>query len=154
MSRHSYCRAFWYKLKKMNPKIVVVSPTFETKDFRRKEVDLATVPFEYGCGRRSKSWRKSLHSLGTRIRKDLVVEKIAISLEKVPLPMDLPAWRESQVDFSESRQSFESTRVHTSLVCASGSYTMASTHSSWRLHIKSRSDSSSSTSVSATCADQ
>ena len=31
-------QGFWQKLKKNNPKIVVMSPTFETKDFKKKEV--------------------------------------------------------------------------------------------------------------------
>ena len=42
------------------------------------------------------------HHFGTRIRKDLVVEKSAISRETVSLPMDPPSWRETQVDFSIS----------------------------------------------------
>ena len=29
---------FWLKLKKKNPKIVVMSPTFETKGFKQREV--------------------------------------------------------------------------------------------------------------------
>ena len=56
--------------------------------------------------------------------------------------MDSPEWRETQVDFSPSRQSFASTGVSTSLARASGSNRIASTHSSWRLRIKSKSDSS------------
>ena len=31
-------QGFWQKLKKKNPKIVVMSPTFETKDFKMKEM--------------------------------------------------------------------------------------------------------------------
>ena len=31
-------QGFWQKLKKKNPKIVVMSPTFQTKDFKREEV--------------------------------------------------------------------------------------------------------------------
>ena len=51
-------QGFWHKLKKKNPKIVLMSPTFETKSFKKKEVvwqqtksfkkersGTATVPF-------------------------------------------------------------------------------------------------------------
>ena len=38
--------------------------------------------------------------VGTRIRKDLVVENGTIPSETVSLPMDSPAWTETQVDFS------------------------------------------------------
>ena len=31
-------QGFWHKLKKKNPKIVVISPTVETKSFKKKEV--------------------------------------------------------------------------------------------------------------------
>ena len=65
--------------------------------------------------RTSNSWRKTLPYFG-RNRKNLVVEKrCKISRKKVPLPMDPPAWRETQVDCSQSRQSFASTGVTTSL---------------------------------------
>ena len=67
-------QGFWHKLKKKNPKIVAMSPTVETKSFKEKEV--------YGRGRTSNSWRKTLPYFGTRIRKDLVVEKGARSPEK------------------------------------------------------------------------
>ena len=81
-------------------------------------------------------------------------EKNAISNGKVRLPMDPPAWRETLVDFSQSQQSFASTGGNTSLARASGSYRMASTSSSWRLHIKRKSDFCSSASISATYAKQ
>ena len=76
---------------------------------------MATVPLVNGRGRITNSWRKTLPYFGTTIRKDLVVEKGAISLDTVPQPMDPLAWRETQVDFSQSRQSFVSTGVNTSL---------------------------------------
>ena len=42
---------------------------------------MATIPLVYGRGRTSNPWRKTLH-FGTRIRKDVVVEKGATSQEK------------------------------------------------------------------------
>ena len=44
-------------------------------------------------------WRRTLPDFGTRNRKDLVVEEGTISAERVPLPMDLPAWRKTQSGF-------------------------------------------------------
>ena len=75
----------------------------------------ATVPFVFRRGRASNPWRKTLSYFWTRVRKYLVVEKGTIPPEKVPLPMDPPAWQETQVNFSQSRQSFASTGVSTSL---------------------------------------
>ena len=105
-------QGFWQKPKKKNPKIVV-SPTCETKDFKKEEM----VWQQYLC------MNVAEHQIpggrpfffGTTIRKDLVVEKGAISPEKVPLPMGRPAWRKTQVDVSQSRQSFASFGVNTSL---------------------------------------
>ena len=37
-SHHSCCRAFWSKLKKKNPKIVVMSPTATAKNSKQKEI--------------------------------------------------------------------------------------------------------------------
>ena len=76
---------------------------------------MATPPLVYGRGRTSNSWRETLPYFGTRIRKDLVVEKGAISPDKVPLPMNCPAWRETQMDFPQSRQFITSTGTDTSL---------------------------------------
>ena len=73
-------QGFWHKLKKKNPKIVVMSPTVETKSFKKRKWYGKSVV--YGRGRTSNSWRKTLPYFGTRIRKDLVVEKGAISPEK------------------------------------------------------------------------
>ena len=65
---------FWLKLKTKNPKIVVMSPTVETRSFKKKEVvwlqyhlcmDVAEHQILGG----------TLPYFGTRIRKDLVVEK-------------------------------------------------------------------------------
>ena len=76
---------------------------------------IATVPFVSGCGRASNPWRKTLPYFGTRVRKDLVVEKGTIPHVQVPLPMDPPAWQKPKWIFSQSRQSFASTGVCTSL---------------------------------------
>ena len=100
---------------------------------------MATVPLVYGRGRISNSWRKTLPFFFEPGSGKIWW------LKKVQYPQKStvagpPAWRETQVDFSQYRQSFASTGISTSL--ASGSYRMASTHSSWRLHIKSKSDTS------------
>ena len=98
-------QGFWFKLKKRNPKLVVMSQVLPPKALSA----MATVPFVFGRVRASNPRRKTLPYFGSRVRKDLVVEKGTIPSEKVPLPMDPPAWQETQVDFSHSRQSFAST---------------------------------------------
>ena len=70
-----------------------------------------TQGFCFDVAKTSNSWRKTLPYVGTRIRKDLVVQNGAISPEKVPLPIDPHAWRKTQVDFSQSRKSFASTEL-------------------------------------------
>ena len=65
-----------------------------------------------------------------------------------------PAWWKTHVDFSQSWQSSASTGINTGIAWASDSYRMGSTHSSWRLHVKSKSFSTSSASASASCANQ
>ena len=41
-------QGIWQKLKKNNPKIVVMSRTFEAKDFKKEDMDgMATLPFVY-----------------------------------------------------------------------------------------------------------
>ena len=52
---------------------------------------MATVPFVFVGGRASNPWRKTLPYFGTKVRKDLVVDKGTIPTEKGPLPMDFPA---------------------------------------------------------------
>ena len=110
----------------MNPKMVVMSPTVETKSFKKKEVVWQQYHLCMDEAQHQILGGKHFLIFWTRIRKDLVVEKGARSPEKmVPLPMDPPAWRENQVDFSQSRQSFASTGASTSLASASGSHGMA-----------------------------
>ena len=70
---------------------------------------MATVPFVLGRGRVSNPRREVVSSCGTRIRKNLLVEKGTIPSEKVSQPMDPPAWQETQVDFSFWWQSLMST---------------------------------------------
>ena len=136
-------QCFWHELKKKTP------PT--DKELQKKVVCQQSLLYERG--RTSSSVRKTLPYFGTRMMKDLVFENGTTSSEKVPLPMDPLTWRKIQVDFSQFRQSFVSTGVGTQLR-VSGSHRKASTRSCWRLHVKSKRDSSSSTSVSATCVDQ
>ena len=128
---------FWHKFKKKNPKIVGMSPDCWDEELQEERSGMATVPLLYGRGRTSSSWRKTLPYFGTRIRKDLVVEQSAISPEKKKYHCQWTLLRGEKPNFSQSRQSLASTGVNTSLAWASGSNTTASTHSSWRLHIKS-----------------
>ena len=68
-------QGFWYKLKKKNPKIFVMSPTVATKS------SLATKPL--GRGGTPNPWRKTtLPYCGIRNRKNLVVEEGTILQEK------------------------------------------------------------------------
>ena len=75
-------QGFWYKLKKNNPKIVVMSPTVATKSYQATRSCLATVPFVLGRDRTPNPWRKTLPCFGTRHRKNLVVEEGTISPKK------------------------------------------------------------------------
>ena len=89
-------QGFWQKVKKKNPKIVVMSPTFETKSFKKKWYRNSTI-----CARTWQNIKLLAEDsliLGSESREDLVVDKGAISPETVPLPMDPPAWRKTQVD--------------------------------------------------------
>ena len=76
---------------------------------------LATIPFLLGRSRAPNACWKTLPYFGTRIRKNLVVEEGTINSEKIPLPMDPPAWKELQVDFSQSWQSVTTIRISTSI---------------------------------------
>ena len=78
-------------LKKKNPKIVVMSPTVETKSFKKKEVVWQQYHLCMDLAEQQILGGKHFLILGTRRRKDLVVEKGAISSEKAPLAMDPPA---------------------------------------------------------------
>ena len=80
--------------KRKSPKIVVMSPTVATKSHEEKE-GIWQLPFVLG--------REAEHPIlggkhflifGTRNRKNMVVEE-----GEVPLPMDKPAWKKTQVDF-------------------------------------------------------
>ena len=79
-------------------------------------IDLRTKKAESFSPQLLQNFWFALPYFGTRVRKDLMVEKRYNTFrKKVPLPMDPPAWQETQVDFSQSRQSFASTGVSTSL---------------------------------------
>ena len=67
---------------------------------KTKRSTMATVPSVLGRGRISNSRGKFSPYFGTRIRKDLEVEKGTIPSEKVSLPVDSPAWQQTHVDFS------------------------------------------------------
>ena len=75
-----------------------------------------------------------------------------ISRKRVPLPMDLPAWKKTKWFFSQSKQSVTTMRINTSLAWASGSYRVASSDNTWRLYIQcTRCNHSSSATTSSTC---
>ena len=65
--------------------------------------------FVLGRGRTPKPWQKTLPDLGTRSRKNLVVEEGASSPEKVPLR------GKTKVDFSQPWQSVTTLRINPSL---------------------------------------
>ena len=108
-----------------------MSPTINTKSFEKKWygkryhlcMDAAEHQILGG---------KHFLILGPESGKILWLRKVQYFQKKVPSPMDCLAWRETHVIFSKSWQSFASTGVDASLAWASGSYRMASTHSSWR----------------------
>ena len=78
-------QGFLSKVKKKNPKIVVMSPTVTTKN-------LSVAEYQILGG-------KHFPFFGNRVRKNLVVKQCTIPSEEVPLPIDPPAWQETQVDF-------------------------------------------------------
>ena len=92
-------QSFWSKLKKKNPKIVMVSPTVTTKNSKRKEVIRQQYRLCLAVAENRILGGKHFLFFRTRIRKDLAVEKGTRPSEKVPLPMDPPAWHGTQVDF-------------------------------------------------------
>ena len=69
-------QGFWQKIKKKNTKIVVMSPTAETKSFKKKWYGNRT---NYVLTWQNKFLAETLPYFGTRIRIHLVVEKGAIS---------------------------------------------------------------------------
>ena len=106
VSRHS-CHSASGTSSRKNPKIVVMSPTVETKIFKKKEAVWQQCHLRRDVSEHQILGGNTTFFFGTRIRKDLVVAKGAMSPEKkVPLPLDPPAWRETQVDSSQSRQFF------------------------------------------------
>ena len=126
-------QGFWHKLKKKNPKIVVMSPTVETKSFKKKEVVRQQYHLCMDVAEHQIPGGKHFLTLD-RIRKDSVVGKGAKSVKKKTIAHGPSCVARNPV----------------------GIFTISAifAHSSWRLHIKSKSDSSSSTSVSAICDDQ
>ena len=98
---------FRFKLKRKNPKIVVI---------QAKSSALATIPFVLGRGRGPNPWWQASPYLGTRMRNNfVVVEEGTILSEEVPLPMDPLARKEHQMDFSQSRQSVRTIGIKTSI---------------------------------------
>ena len=88
-SRHKRLQCFWPKLKKKNPKIVVMSPTVTTKSFMQKEAVWQSI--------QTLAENTSLF-VDLSQDQDSVVLKGTIHPEKVPLPMDTLAWQETQVE--------------------------------------------------------
>ena len=93
-----------------------MSPTFETKDFKKEEMVWQQYHLCIDVAEHQILGEKHFLILGPESGKIRWLKKGAISPEKkVPLPMDPLAWRKTQVDFSQFRQSFTSTGVNTSL---------------------------------------
>ena len=75
-------QGFWYKLKKKNPKIVLMSPTVTMKRFKQKEVVWQQYHLCLAVAEQHILDGLTLSYFGTRARKDLVVETGAIPSEK------------------------------------------------------------------------
>ena len=88
-----------------------MSPTVAKKNYKQTEFIFATTPFVLGRGR-TPNPLKTLPDFGTRIKKNWFVGEGTISPEKVPLPMDLLAWKTPQVDFSQSWQSVATVKIN------------------------------------------
>ena len=94
-------QGFWSKLKKKNPKTVVMYPTVTTKNSKQKRGSLATVLSLLGRSRIPKSLVVNIFSRWDQNQERFGGwKKGTIPSEKVSLPMDSPAWKETQVDFS------------------------------------------------------
>ena len=92
-----------------------MSPTVGTKSFKKKEVVWQQYHLCMDVAEHEILGRKHVLSLGPESGKIWWLKKVQKNSEKVPLPVYPRAWRETQVDFSQSRQPFASTGVNTSL---------------------------------------
>ena len=124
-----------------------MSPTVATKSDKQQEAILQQYHLCLAVAEHQILGGQQFLIFGTRNKKNSVVEKGTISPEKVPLPMDIPAWKTPNVDFSQSWQSVTTVRINPSLAWASGSYRVASSDNTWRLYIQGKGNHSSSTSV-------
>ena len=92
-------QGFWSKLKKKNPKIVVMLPTVTTKNSKQKETICQQHRLCLAVAEHQILGGKHFLVLGPESGKIWWLKKGTIPAEKVPLPMDPPARQETQVDF-------------------------------------------------------
>ena len=150
VSHHSCCRVLVETKEKTQDRCDV--PDGYDQKHETDGSDMATVSCMFGRGRASNPWQKHFLLVGTRIRKELVVDKGTILQEKVPLPMDTllrgkkPMWIFTISAICCVHKNWFQPRV--------SEWFPQSPRSPWRLHIKSNIGSSSSAPASAICADQ
>ena len=108
-------QGFWYKLKKKNPKIVAMSSTVATKSYKQQEVISQQYHLCLVVAEHQILGGKHFLILGPETGKIWWLKKVQDLQKKVPLPMDPPPWRKTQVDFSQSSQSVMTLRINPSL---------------------------------------
>ena len=93
-------QGFWSKLKKKNPKVVVMSPTVFSRYTNQQEVIwqqyrlcLAIAEYQILGGKHFLTLEPESGNIG-------VFKEGTIPSEEVPLPKDPSAWQATQVDFS------------------------------------------------------
>ena len=92
-------QGFWSRLKEKNPKIVVMSPTATSKNSKQEEVIrqqfrlcLAAAEYQIRGG-------QHFLILGPETCKSWWLKKVQ-KLQKISLPMDSSAWKNTQMDLS------------------------------------------------------
>ena len=114
VSRYNCYRAFWHMLKKKNPKIVVMSPTVETKSFKKKEVVWQQYHLCMDLAEQQILGGKHFLILGPEGGKIWWLKKVQYLQKKHHCQWTLLRDEKPKWIFSQSRQSFRSTGVSTS----------------------------------------
>ena len=92
-------QGFWSKLEKKNPKIVIMSQTVTTKRSKQKDITWQQYRVRLAVAEYQIHGGKHFLILGPVSGKIWWLQKSTTPSEKVPLPMDPPAWQGTQVGF-------------------------------------------------------
>ena len=92
-------QGFWSKLEKKNPKIVIMSQTVTTKRSKQKEVMWQQNRSCLAVAESQILGGKYVLALAPESGTIWWLKKVQY-VQKISLPMDTPAWKETQVEFS------------------------------------------------------